>query len=192
MSVLRSITRISGAGTGGDAFSIQHWSGVATTDPGELTDQAEEVRDRLFAAWGAVKALMVSTARVHAAERVLLIEPEPPGDIPFTPAPEIVCTNPVHPLPWVAQGVITLRTGEATRHGRGRIFIPYLTEDSNDQGVPNATCITAMNNFADKLAEAVGITPLNLVVWNREARVATNVGVAQARNYWAYLSSRRD
>lgn len=135
---------------------------------------------------------MEATARVFCAETVIAVHITPPGLVPVTSPTALVCSGGGQALPFHSQAVITLRTGEATRRGYGRIFVPYLTENQAANGVPEPASLTILNNGADKLAIPVGTTPLNLVLYHKDTRTATNVGSAAARPYWAFLSSRRD
>lgn len=192
MSILRTQTRITGPSTGGEMVSIQHWVGEETVDPEVLEQQAEEARDRLTAAWGQVDHMMVAGVTVFPAETVTVLDTVPPQFVPLAPPGTVSGTSALHALPWATQGIITLRDGSAQRSGRGRVFIPYVAEDSNDEGVPTGAAVASFNLFADALAAPLGITPLQLALYHRATETATIVGTAQARSYWAYLGSRRD
>lgn len=173
-------------------LSVQHFAGAVTEDPGELLDQANEARDRIENFWTELTPRLDNSVTVYPAETVLWVNGDPPQYIPVSVPTPMTMGNGGDPLPWVVQGIITLRDGSALRSGRGRIFVPYFTENDNTEGVPSATALAAMNSAADQLADPVGSTPLNLVLYHRSTGLATNVGVAAAQNKWAYLSSRRD
>lgn len=192
MSILRTETRITGPSSGGEMLSVQHWAGTETQDPGELAQQAQEARDRLAAAWAAWQVQMVDGATVYPAETVIVVDLDPPQIVPMSAPTPIVGSRNEQALPWATQGVITLRDGSASRSGRGRIFLPYATQFGAGDGVPNASAIGSMTDFADALGQPQGVTPLTLGIYHRKTGTITSVGTAQPRNYWAYLGSRRD
>lgn len=173
-------------------LSVQHWAGATTDDPEGFVQEAEEARDRLQAFWEHLRPAMKTGTTIRPVARAVVVSLTPPGEIPLSAPPVLTCSSNSTALPWQTQGVITLRTGEATRRGRGRIFIPYLTIVQGDDGVPSTAMQTLMNTAADELSTPAGVTPLNLVLYHRDLGTATNVGSAQARNYWAFLSSRRE
>lgn len=192
MAILRVETTIKGASTGGDMLSVQHWAGTETADPAEILQQGEEARDRTHNFWGILGGHMHSSVKITVASKVVAVNLTPPQLVPVTPGAQIVGQLATEPLPWSTQGIITLRTGGAVRGANGRIFIPYLTEAASDDGSPSSTILGVFADAADQLSTPQGITALNLVVYHRVTGQAVNVGVAEPRDYWAVLRSRRD
>jgi len=85
-------------------------------------------------------------------------------------------------LPFQCATVISLLTASATRHGRGRFYLPPLAVSTLDTGRTSAAAIavldTAWTAFFDSL-NTDGVTP---VVRNRTGHVSTTVTSARVGN----------
>lgn len=95
------------------------------------------------------------------------------------------------PLPPATQLLMRLRTGAYVngREIRGRCFIPGMTENNSDQGVP----VVGIRSTLDGLfASLVGSTNAQLVVWAKTRATYAVVNSASAWNQWSVLRSRRD
>jgi len=103
----------------------------------------------------------------------------------------------VERLPQATQGLLQLRTGAVIgdRELRGRIFIPGLTQDSNDAGDVIAATITAVNAAAVTLMTSANA---DLHIWKRPSSSGgsdgSNAQVVGASMWtkFAVMRSRRD
>jgi len=114
-------------------------------------------------------------------------------------------TSAAEPLPTATQGLVRLSTNTFVdgRRLRGRVFVPGLTEGSQDAGVPNASTIASLANFGQTILDDSSV---NLVIFRRprpadpdaippvEARDGTSASVASSTGWgqFAVLRSRRD
>lgn len=95
------------------------------------------------------------------------------------------------PAPWATQGLIRWHCSDfpAGREVRGRTFIPGVTENNNQDGVPTSgylsTCQTAANTL---LAE----TDAALMIFSRKNHDTFAVLSGSPWAEWASLRSRRD
>lgn len=94
-------------------------------------------------------------------------------------------------LPIVTQGLIRWGTGIylAGREVRGRTFVPGLTENDNDLGVPNAGVAAIINGACTTL---LGNANADLVVWSRKNGVRYAAASGSMAPYWSFLKTRRD
>lgn len=105
------------------------------------------------------------------------------------------------PLPLETAGLISFRTGFGGRKNRGRTYVPFPPEGSNDAtGRPTAPYITALATLGSFLANDINIAPggadapytlRGLIIPSDQAqgRVVTNYSV-KAR--WASMRTRGD
>ncbi len=95
------------------------------------------------------------------------------------------------PLPFATQALIKWHTGAivAGRRLAGRTFIPGMTENLNDAGVPNADLLTTLNAAIAVLANG---DPDSAVVWSRKHHVSAVMSSGTPWTEYAVLRSRRD
>lgn len=143
--------------------------------------------------WGAVDARMATTVSWAVESEVQTISDttgQPVGSAAITP-PTGGGGGAAAQLPVVAQGLLRLRTGSflGGREVKGRCFIPGLTENDNDLGVPNASIVAVVDAAGAALvADANSI----LVVYSRANLTNVTVSSAAMAPYWSYLRTRRD
>jgi hypothetical protein len=91
-------------------------------------------------------------------------------------------------LPFATQGLCRLRTNTffGGRELRGRLYIPGLTEDHSDAGVPNANFKTKVQDALTLLGESA------LAVYSPTKHQWATVGATSVWSQWAVLRSRRD
>jgi len=127
------------------------------------------------------------------------IAPLPVSDVAYSTqaavAGSIAVT--VNPLPPQVCGIITKRTGLGGRKFRGRIYLPFFTENANDVGLtPNAATLALMDTLAAEFAVggtvvgAAGTTGFNPVIWHKATQSYTYVTRCAARPYWTTQRSR--
>lgn len=103
------------------------------------------------------------------------------------------------PLPKQTAGLITLRTEEATRAGRGRMYIPFPAEGANHSDAkPTGAYLDALHNFAllvdDTVVVVSGANSVTLVpvIYHRATLGTTNITEAVERTYWGTQRRRSD
>lgn len=103
-------------------------------------------------------------------------------------------------IPGQVAGLITLKTDRAGRGSNGRLFIPWMSEDSNnDSGVVDPVFVAQMQTFGEKivgtnaLTTTIGGKPTITVqsgVFNRAAGLFRPFTAVRARAFWATHKSR--
>ena len=165
--------------TPGETFSFTlHGESALSTG-----DAAQEFADALTAAWAAgMDDLTTADIDLTLASAATL---DPATDGQITRAEVVLALTGVaagEMLPFQCATVISLLTNSATRHGRGRFYLPPLAVSQTDQGRVSAAAMivldTAWTAFFDSLNTS-GITP---VVRNRTGHVSTTVTSARVGN----------
>jgi len=165
--------------TPGETFSFTlHGESALSTG-----DAATAFADALTAAWGAgMDDLTTADIDLTLASAATL---DPATDGQITRAEVVLALTGVasgEMLPFQCATVISLLTNSATRHGRGRFYLPPLAVSQTDQGRVSAAAMivldTAWTAFFDSL-NTDGVTP---VVRNRTGHVSTTVTSARVGN----------
>lgn len=102
-------------------------------------------------------------------------------------------------LPRQVAGLLRKKTSIASRHGRGRVYVPFPSEASNTAaGYPLLAYITALSALGAELddvrvvnvaADSATFTP---VVFNRTALTGISITEMQAASTWATVRRRAD
>jgi hypothetical protein len=102
-------------------------------------------------------------------------------------------------LPRQVAGLIRKRTSVASRHGRGRMYVPFPGEASNDtDGFPVAAYTAALNALGaivdDPLAVTIGAdtTTITPIILNRVALTGISITDCVAASTWATVRRRSD
>jgi hypothetical protein len=143
-------------------------------------DAATAFADALTAAWAAgmddITAPEVDLTLASAAT----LDPATDGQI--TRAEVVLALTGVNAgemLPFQCATVVSLLTASATRHGRGRFYLPPLAVDTMTNGRTNSATLTILDTawtaFFDSL-NTDGVTP---VVRNRTGHISTTVTSAR-------------
>jgi len=143
-------------------------------------DAATAFGDALTAAWAAgMDDLTTADVDLTLASAATL---DPATDGQITRAEVVLALTGVaatEMLPFQCATVISLLTASATRHGRGRFYLPPLATGTIDQGRVSAASLvvldTAWTAFFDSL-NTDGVTP---VVRNRTGHISTTVTSAR-------------
>ena len=159
------------------SFTLHGESNLSTADA------ATAFADALTAAWGAgMDDLTTADIDLTLASAATL---DPATDAQVTRAEVVLALTGVaagEMLPFQCATVISLLTNSATRHGRGRFYLPPLAVSQTDQGRVSAAAMivldTAWTAFFDSL-NTDGVTP---VVRNRTGHVSTTVTSARVGN----------
>ena len=162
--------------TPGETFSFtMHGEGALSTG-----DAATAFADALTAAWAAGMDDVTTPEVDLTLASVATLDPATDGQI--TRAEVVLALTGVvdaEMLPFQCATVISLLTASATRHGRGRFYLPPLSADTLLNGRTKAASLvildTAWTAFFDSL-NTDNITP---VVRNRTGHISTTVTSAR-------------
>jgi len=143
--------------------------------------------------WGAVDARMASNVAWATEAEVVTIDStdgQPTAVTATTPSSGAGASGSTL-LPIVTQGLLRWRTGFfiAGRELRGRTFIPGLTENDNDVGIPNGSITGTVDPIA---ATLIGSANAELVIFSRTHFDFAVVSSGTMWTSWAELKSRRD
>jgi hypothetical protein len=159
----------------------------------ETAGTAQQAADAAGAFWGAVDSRMATTVSWSTEAEVAIVNEATNQITSLTTTTPVTGTGAggATQLPIETQGLVRLRTGTFVggREVRGRFFIPGLTENDNDSGIPNAGITAVVNPAATTLTGGVNHV---LMVFSRVHLVAHNVTSAAMWTSWAGLKSRRD
>jgi hypothetical protein len=143
-------------------------------------DAATAFADALTAAWGAGMDDSTTADVDLTLASAATIDPATDGQI--TRAEVVLALTGVDAgemLPFQCATVVSLLTASATRHGRGRFYLPPLAVSTIDQGRISSAALavldTAWTAFFDSL-NTDGVTP---VVRNRTGHISTTVTSAR-------------
>ena len=166
---------------------------------GDGSTSAQDCADAVDDFWVAVQNRIKNPNAVAIQPTAFLID-ESDGSITgatvISPASARVGSDSGDAMSPATQGLVRWTTGSIV-HGRflrGHIFLPALTENSNDpDGTPTATFLTQVNAAAAALIADAGS---ELVVWHRPIAGSGGQFVAvtssNTADKWAVLRSRRD
>jgi hypothetical protein len=174
---------------GQNGLNVRHW--MVTGKTGGNVTEAEVLRD--LATWVSpdYKSLMATTARFRGATGNTIfpvatgVVKDITADGPGTVVGDTFAVQ--------AAGLISLRSLTAGRHGRGRAYIPFASEASNDaNGFPTAAYQTQLTALAGKFSTSrtvtgatLGTVTLKPMIWNRAATLATEITSTIIRGAWA-------
>lgn len=162
--------------TPGETFSFtMHGEGSLSTG-----DAATAFADALTAAWGAGMDDITTPEVDLTLASAATIDPATDGQI--TRVEVVLALTGVadaEMLPFQCATVVSLLTASATRHGRGRFYLPPLAATTLLNGKLNSATLTVLDTawtaFFDSL-NTDGVTP---VVRNRTGHVSTTVTSAR-------------
>jgi len=95
-------------------------------------------------------------------------------------------------LPFQCATVISLLTDSATRHGRGRFYLPPLAVSTVDGGLISAAAITSLDTAWTAFFDSLNTDGLNPVVRNRTGHISTPVTSARVGNVFDTQRRRRN
>ncbi len=95
-------------------------------------------------------------------------------------------------LPYQCATVISLLTDSATRHGRGRFYLPPLATGTVDGGLISAAAITSLDTAWTAFFDSLNTDGLNPVVRNRTGHISTPVTGARVGNVFDTQRRRRN
>jgi len=98
-------------------------------------------------------------------------------------------------MPPQTTGIIETRTGDFTRRGRGRVFIPPGAESFNSLGKPTAAYRSSLGDVAANLLDDMGTGDLLVAgwgwnLWSRADQVAKPILTAFGGAFWGTQRDR--
>jgi len=175
--------------TPGESWSFTlHAEGSLST-----ADAATSFGDALTAAWGAGMD-DVTTADVDCTlASVAALDPATDGQL--TRVEVVLALTGVatgEMLPFQCATVISLLTASATRHGRGRFYLPPLAVSTVDGGLISAAAITSLDAAWTAFFDSLNTDGINPVVRNRTGHISTPVTSARVGNVFDTQRRRRN
>jgi hypothetical protein len=162
--------------TPGESFSFTlHAEGSLSTG-----DAATAFGDALTAAWGAGMDDITTPEVDLTLASVATLDPATDGQI--TRAEVVLALTGVNAgemLPFQCATVISLLTASATRHGRGRFYLPPLAVDTVTNGRTNAATITILDTAWTAFFDSLNTDGVSPVVRNRTGHISTAVTSAR-------------
>lgn len=170
-------------------INVTHWKVTSVTGASQTDAQVAAAFDSTLAP--RYKAAISAEARYRGVsfQRIL--------PIPAT-FPQTVTTNDGvgsvagHMMSTQTSGILSSQTEFAGAKYRGRVYIPFPSEGSNDtDGLPNAAYVTLIEDIGDELfttivvsvgGDSVTLTP---VIYHRATGTTTKVDNFIARQKWA-------
>jgi len=162
--------------TPGETFSFtMHAEGNLSTG-----DAATAFADALTAAWGAGMDDLTTADVDLTLASAATIDPATDGQI--TRAEVVLALTGVaagEMLPFQCATVVSLLTASATRHGRGRFYLPPLAVSVIDQGRVSAASLAVLDTAWTAFFASLNTDNITPVVRNRTGHVSTTVTSAR-------------
>lgn len=95
-------------------------------------------------------------------------------------------------LPGMSTICVGWGSASAARSGKGRTFISPWAENANTNGVPSATAVQAVRDFAAIIVGAGGVGFGSFAIHSPTFNLTRDIVSANVRPRWASLRSRRD
>jgi hypothetical protein len=95
-------------------------------------------------------------------------------------------------LPFQCATVISLLSASATRHGRGRFYLPPLAVSTVDGGLISAAAITSLDTAWTAFFDSLNTDGVNPVIRNRTGHISTPVTGARVGNVFDTQRRRRN
>jgi hypothetical protein len=174
--------------TGAPYYSQLYFSKL----PGILPESATA---HVHAFWNSYKAYMYDSCTVTVEPLVYVIDLDTGATVDAVmtdPEDTVAGSDGGAALPTFTQGLARFSTGVwfAGRQLKGRMFLPGITENNNDSGVPAGGYVTAVSEYIATLATpTLSVIP---VVYSRTHHVAAPMQGGSLWGKWATLRSRRD
>jgi hypothetical protein len=176
------------------SINVRHYRVTAITGDSQSDGNLLSALVTKFA--GAIRACM-SEHSTHVAMSLQIIRNiRRPMVIDYTGAG--VGTFAGESLPRQVAGLIKLTSEEATRHGRGRTYVPFPSEGANDvNGFPTGAYVDALHNLALLMDDSVSVGDVDTitaypVIYNRSTHGVTTITTATERQEWATQRRRSD
>jgi len=179
------------------AINVLHYYVSGLTDDGA---NGQELIDALSDQWAGLVNSLMSTAADYILAGFQRIDPMPLTDVVhsiFAPVPGLESGT---LMPRQVSGIITKKTGFASRALRGRMYVGFMGIDQDTTaGHPTIGYIAELQSMADNLfgpaltiVGAAGSTTLKSVLWHRGSRTFDYLTSGLARSRWATQKRRGD
>jgi hypothetical protein len=177
-------------------LSVLHYQviaiGVGTVEDGDFADQLSTILGPLY-------GQLISEQAEYLGVEVQKVWPLPRLDAQSSDlnnTPGVIAGD---TLPTQSCGLIRKRTGFAGKHNRGRMYVPFPSENDNDvDGQPTAPYLVSLANLAAALEVSfvvtVGIDSVTLepVIYDRVAHTTTGITHMPRQDQWATQRRRGD
>jgi len=198
MALAASTIRIVCTWSGNGFNGVNVWNGVTSVSGPPAVADAQVLVDRLRDFYTAIASVIASGTTITVGAPVVAIGQTPNTFVGVTPR-TIAMTGAGELLPLGTTLTVKLRTPDATRRGRGRIFLGNLTESNSLGGVPIATALNTINTACNGLISSPFSTLPALAVLSKIGSgtpanpnpYTTSLQSAIASNRWSVLRSRR-
>lgn len=158
-----------------------------------------EIANALKAIFAPLYQVCLSSSAFHRTVGVQVIRPLPIGNEAFAGAFNDVGLRTGDPLPKQVSGLISLRTALAGRRNRGRVYVPFPAETSNNSSSePDAVYIEGLGGIGTAhvaprtVVGATGTTTIVPVIFRRVAGTTQDVVSFRVRLFWATQRRRGD
>lgn len=147
MAIPSAAVRIDVLWTSTNWTGVNVWHGQTSISGAPTTADTQTLVDRLQTFYTALAPQIGSSAVLTVGVRAIAIGQTPVQFIPVTPR-TVGGSRAGEPLPTQTTLTLKLRTPNATKRGRGRIFLGQFLEDQSSSGVPSSTLVSAVNTAA--------------------------------------------
>lgn len=199
MAIPLDAVRIEVAYSGSVPNALNVWHGLTDAAHGLPTvANAQVLVDRLRDFYTGILDQIATGVTITVGSKVIAIGADPEQFVAVTPR-VLAGTRAGEILPLQTCLTVKLRTPNATRRGRGRIFLNGFLEDQNSNGSPSSTLIADINANAPTLISSPPSTLPALAILSRVGSgtpaapnpYLTGLSSAVAGSSWVVLRSRR-
>ncbi len=177
---------------------VNVWHGITAVSGAPSVTDAQVLVDRLRDFYTGIADQIASGTTITCGATVVAIGQTPKVFVPVTPR-VVSGVRTGEPLPAQTCLTLKLRTPDATRRGRGRIYLSNFIEDQNTSGLPTSALISDVNtNAATLLSTPVTAVPALAVLSKIGTGTPaapnpymTTLNSAVSSNTWSVLRSRR-
>jgi len=182
----------------GSFQGVNVWHGWTAASGAPTVADAQTLVDRLRDFYTGILDQIATGTTITVGSTVTAIGQTPVSFIPVVPR-VLAGLRSGEILPSQTCLTVKLRTVNATRRGRGRIFLGNFLEDQNNNGQPSATLVSDVNTNAATLISSPAGTFPTLTVLSKLGTgtpaapdpFMTALSSAVAGSTWSVLRSRR-
>jgi hypothetical protein len=180
------------------ALNVRHYFVSAVTNPyGVLTSLS--AANQIKTSWSDDLRNLMSVNASFDAVSIQRLAPLPKSVATFSTSAPVAGLLPAAVLPRQVAGLISLYTPLAGPKHRGRFYMPYPDEGSNEtNGQPTAAYIALLDTLRARLTGSgtltatVGAATLNPIIVHRDATPSTVITSGIARPRWATQRRRQN
>lgn len=198
MSIPTAAVRIDAVWANASVSGVNVWHGQTAVSGSPTVTDTQTLVDRLQTFYTAIADRISTGTTVTVGARAIAIGLTPEQFIAVTPR-VVAGTAAGDPLPLQTTLTLKLRTVNATRRGRGRVYLSFMTESDSSNGAPTAVLLNDVNTAAAGLISSPSTTLPALGVLSNLGNgtvvapdpYLTVINSAVAGTQWSVLRSRR-